>query len=147
MGILNAIVGRQPLGGGPMMHPGFVMPTAPAPFWDPKTQGPQRAPDGGGQVQGEGGVFDHLLGQGDLGSFMDAHGINFGGGPDPTRRGVGLHGDHTGLGGGVPGAGMVPPAAAGAIPGQGGVMGNIMSAFNAGAGGGMDIAKLMAMMG
>lgn len=146
MGILNAIVGRQPLNGGPMMHPGFVMPTAPAPFWDPKAQAPQHS--NGSDPVGGGGMFGNI-GQGDIRDFMSSHGIgNFGGGPDPTRRGVDLHGDHTGLGGGgLPGVGMVPPKAAGAIPGRGGVMGNIMSAFNAGGGGGLDAAKLMSMLG
>jgi hypothetical protein len=65
--------------------------------------------------------------------------------PDP--RGGGILDTIPGLPGNGP---ATPPTAAGGVPAgaapSNGIMGAIMNAFNGGAGGGMDISKLMSML-
>ena len=130
MGILQQAMANSfqmaPIGMG--SRPQFIRPPDAAQFLDAATPAPvaHSAPAGGGMT-------DQVLNK-----------IGLGGGGAPAGGGM-MSTDHI-LGSAAPPAAGAPAAPAAPAAGSG-VMDSIMKAFNGGAGGGMDPAKLMQMLG
>jgi hypothetical protein len=154
--ILGSSFGRNPAGanfGGvhmpPLMQPQFralgntqkVTDTA-----VPYAGGPAPAPQTPGQVVGDVGNNFHAMldqlrqGRTDL-RDQGLHGQDYADGMRSLRESLGFGGGGGGFPGGVPNSAGGPGGGPGA-----GVMGSIMQAFNGGAGGGMDIGKLLSML-